>query len=57
MLTLNDTLTFELILEPTDTRKSFDSLCGIVSSELHNNPTNGKAYLFVNRLRNKIKIT
>ena len=56
MLTLHDTLKFELYLEPTDMRKSFDSLCGIVSSELNTNPTNGSVFLFVNKLRNKIKI-
>lgn len=56
MLTLHDTLKFELYLEPTDMRKSFDSLCGIVTTELNSNPTSGTAYLFVNKLRDKIKI-
>ncbi|MGX1023681.1 IS66 family insertion sequence element accessory protein TnpB [Flavobacterium sp. CS20] len=56
MLTLHDTLKFELYLEPTDMRKSFDSLSGIVKTELKANPTSGTAYLFVNKLRNKIKI-
>ncbi|MGX1023410.1 hypothetical protein [Psychroflexus sp. MBR-150] len=39
MLTLHDTLKFELYLEPTDMRKSFDSLSGIVKTELKANPT------------------
>lgn len=56
MLTLHDTLKFELYLEPTDMRKSFDSLSGIVTTELNSNPTKGTVYLFVNKLRNKIKI-
>lgn len=56
MLTLHDTLKFELYLEPTDMRKSFDSLCGIISSELSSNPTSGSAFLFINRLHNKMKI-
>jgi transposase len=37
-------------------RKSFDSLCGIVQQELNANPTDGSVYLFVNKLRNRIKI-
>lgn len=37
-------------------RKSFDSLCGIISSDLNANPTNGSVFLFVNKLRNKVKI-
>ena len=56
MLTLHSSFIFELYLQPTDMRKSFDSLCGIVQQELNANPTKGTVYLFVNRLRNKIKI-
>ena len=56
MLTLHSSFIFELYLHPTDMRKSFDSLCGIVQQELNANPTKGTVYLFVNRLRNKIKI-
>lgn len=56
MLTLHDTLKFELYLHPTDMRKSFDSLCGIIQSDLNDNPTSGTAYLFLNKLRNKVKI-
>ena len=56
MLTLHDTLKFELYLAPTDMRKSFDNLSGIVETELAQNPTSGRVYLFVNKLRNKVKI-
>ncbi len=56
MLILHDSLKFELYLEPTDMRKSFDSLSGIVQSELKCNATSGTAYLFINKLRNRIKI-
>lgn len=56
MLTLHDTTKFELYLPATDMRKSFDSLCGIVTNQLDKNPTNGIAYLFINKLRNKVKI-
>lgn len=34
MLTLHSSCKFELYLPPTDMRKSFDSLCGIIVSEL-----------------------
>lgn len=56
MLTLYDTTKFELYLSPTDMRKSFDSLCGIVTNQLDEDPTSGVAYLFINKLRNKIKV-
>lgn len=56
MLILHDTLRFELYLEPTDMRKSFDSLSGIVQTELKSKSTSGTVYLFVNKLRNRIKI-
>ena len=56
MLTLHSSLKFELYLDGTDMRKSFDSLCGIVQDNLNTNPTNGTVYLFVNKLHNKIKI-
>ena len=56
MLSLPSTCKFELYLHPTDMRKSFDSLCGIVQSELSKSPTNGCVYIFVNRLHNKLKL-
>ena len=56
MLDLHSSFTYEFYLPPTDMRKSFDSLCGIVDKELNSNPTCGTVYLFVNKLRNRIKI-
>ena len=56
MLSLDTSLEYELYLPATDMRKSFDSLSGIVNTDLRYNPTNGKVYLFVNRLHNKMKI-
>jgi len=56
MLSLDSSNDFELYLLPTDMRKSFDSLSGIIISELGAVPFDGKVYLFVNRLHNKIKI-
>ena len=56
MLTLPSSCRFELYLAPTDMRKSFDSLCGIIQNDLSNIPTNGSVYIFVNRLHNKMKL-
>lgn len=41
---------------PTDMRKSFDGLTGIVRSELQREPTDGSLFLFLNRRGNRIKI-
>ena len=56
MLALDSSFRFELYLGPTDMRKSFDSLCGIVSSNLSGFPADGSVYIFVNRLDNKMKL-
>jgi len=56
MLSLDSSFTYEFYLPPTDMRKSFDSLCGIIQNELHHNPTQGSVYLFANKLRNRVKI-
>ena len=56
MLALDRSFRFELYLSPTDMRKSFDSLCGIVQNELSTLPTDGSVYIFVNRLHNKMKL-
>lgn len=56
MLALDSSFRFELYLSPTDMRKSFDSLCGIVQDELSMLPTDGSVYIFVNRLHNKMKL-
>jgi len=37
-------------------RKSFDGLCGIVSSQLGFNPMSGDLFIFINRQRNRIKL-
>lgn len=56
MLSLHSSFKFNFYLIPTDMRKSFDSLCGIVQDDLDSNPTDGTVYLFVNKLRDKMKI-
>jgi transposase len=56
MLSLNSSDRFILYFHTTDMRKSFDSLCELIHSELEVDPTDGTVYVFVNRLRNKIKL-
>ncbi len=37
-------------------RKSFDSLSGLVSSQMKRDPFNGQVYIFINKQRNRIKL-
>jgi transposase len=41
---------------PTDLRKGFDALCGLVSSAFAQDATSGHLFLFVNRRRDRLKI-
>ena len=45
-----------LCTQPTDMRKSFDGLSGIVRSEFGREPDDGSLFLFINRRRDRIKI-
>ncbi|MHB2148415.1 IS66 family insertion sequence element accessory protein TnpB [Calditrichota bacterium LG25] len=45
-----------LYSEPTDMRKSFDGLSGIVINELNGNPLSGDVYIFINKRRDRIKL-
>jgi len=45
-----------LCKEPTDMRKSFDGLCGLVSNRLGQNPMSGDIFIFINKPRNRIKL-
>ena len=56
MLSIPPTLSIFLYTQPTDMRKSFDGLSGIVRSELAADPTNGSLFLFINRRRDRLKI-
>ncbi|MEM9983322.1 MAG: IS66 family insertion sequence element accessory protein TnpB [Bacteroidota bacterium] len=47
---------YHLYSKPCDMRKSFDSLCGLVVNDLEQSPINGCVYIFVNKLRNKVKL-
>src|ERR1700730_10096320 len=41
---------------PTDLRKGFDALSGLVTTAFGQDPTSGHLFLFVNRRRDRIKI-
>lgn len=56
MFALGSTHCYHLYLPPTDMRKSFDSLCGLVMGELDREPNDGSVYIFINKVRNKVKL-
>jgi transposase len=56
MLALSAENTFHLYSQPTDMRKSFDALSGLVRNNLGNNPMNGDVFIFINKCRDKIKL-
>lgn len=56
MFSLSSTHQYYLYTQPTDMRKGFGSLCGIVRNQIGQNPVNGKVYLFLNRRRTHIKL-
>lgn len=41
---------------PTDMRKSFDGLVGLVETVIKQSPTSGHLFLFINRNRDRLKI-
>ena len=47
---------YYLYREPTDMRKSFDGLCGLINGQLGQNPMSGDLYIFINKKRNRIKM-
>jgi transposase len=56
MLPVHSGLRFYLYRHPTDMRKSFDGLCGIVHTQLGSDPLSGDVYVFLNRRRDRIKL-
>jgi len=47
---------YYLYREPTDMRKSFDGLCGLISSRLGQDPRSGDVFIFLNKRRTLIKL-
>ena len=56
MFCLSDSDTFYLYPYPTDMRKSFYTLSGIVTNEMHRDVHDGEAFIFVNRSLTCMKI-
>lgn len=56
MLTLGAGRRVFLVAGPTDMRKSFDGLSGVVRTALKGDPKSGDLYVFCNRLRNRLKV-
>ena len=56
MFSLNDSMRDWLYNRPTDMRKSYYTLSGIVTNELGCDPCNGDVYIFMNKSRNRIKL-
>lgn len=56
MFSLNDSMRYLLYNQPTDMRKSYHSLSGIVANILDCDPCSGDVYLFINKNRNRIKL-
>lgn len=56
MFSLSDSVRYWLYTEPTDMRKSYDTLSGIVTDRMCGRLLSGDAFVFLNRRRNLIKI-
>ncbi len=56
MFALSSENTFHLYSHPTDMRKSFDGLSGLVHNNLDYNPISGEVFIFINKSRDKIKL-
>ncbi len=56
MFALSSENNFHLYSQPTDMRKSFDALSGLVRNNLDYNPINGEVFIFINKKRDKIKL-
>ncbi len=56
MFSLGEGMRYWLYSEPTDMRKSFHTLSGLVRNRIGDDPMNGDVYIFVNKRRNRIKL-
>ena len=56
MLHLSAAVQYYLYTGITDMRKGFDSLCGIVSSQMKLDAVSGAIFIFINRRRNQVKL-
>jgi transposase len=56
MFSLSSLHRYLLYNQPTDMRKSFDALCGLVRNELKRDPLSGEVFMFLNRSRTHLKL-
>lgn len=56
MLHISQYQSYYLYREPTDMRKGFDKLCGIIQDAMSKNFLTGGVYIFLNKRRNQIKL-
>ena len=56
MLHIEASCQYYLYRGDTGMRKGFDSLCGIVSSQMQLHVLNGAIYIFINKRRNQLKL-
>jgi len=56
MLHLSASCKYYLHCQPTDMRKGFDSLSGIVISALKMDVLNGAVFIFINKKRDQVKL-
>jgi transposase len=56
MLTVAEPVEIYVCLEPTDMRKSFDSLAKLVEQTIRKEPLSGNLFVFINKRRNMVKI-
>lgn len=56
MFNLNDSMHYWLYSDDTDMRKSFHTLSGIVTNNMHKNVLDGDVFIFINKRRNRIKL-
>jgi len=56
MFSFTGKIRFYLYTHPTDMRKSFDGLSGLITNHLLSDPLSGDVYLFINRRSDRIKL-
>lgn len=56
MFSLNESGKYYLCTSFTDMRKGFDSLCGLVCSQMERDPLSGEIFIFFNKARTVIKL-
>lgn len=56
MFSLNEAHKYYLCPIPMDMRKGFDTLSGVVRSQMKRDPLSGEVFIFINKNRNTIKL-